>query len=77
MNYRCYTFLYNNSDCHYELIVAVTIVLLNLYVAVGISCRIPHFVLSIHFLDVATSICVEVDSQAPHELPFYDKAFGR
>ncbi|SUV31435.1 Uncharacterised protein [Bacteroides pyogenes] len=29
-----------------KLIVAVAIVLLNLYVAVGISCRIPHFVLS-------------------------------
>lgn len=60
-----------------KLIVAVAIVLLNLYVAVGISCRIPHFVLSIHFPDVAASICAEADLEAPHELPFYDKAFGR
>jgi len=60
-----------------NLIVAVVIVLLNLYVAVSISCQIPRFVLSIHFPDAATSICVEVDSRAFHGVPFYDRAFGR
>ena len=51
--------------------------LLNLYIAVGISYRILHFVLSVHIPDVAASICTEADIEAPHELPFYDKAFGR
>lgn len=60
-----------------RLIVAVAIVLLNPYVAVDISCRILHLVLSIHSPDVATSICAEADLEAPHELSFYDKTFGR
>lgn len=42
-----------------NLIVAVAIVLLNLYVAVGISCRILQPLWSTHFPDVATSIGVE------------------
>ncbi len=44
-----------------NLIVAVAIVLLDLYVAYGISCQIPHVVLSIYFPDASTSICVEAD----------------
>ena len=44
-----------------NLIVSVAIILLNLYVAYGISCQIPHVVLSIYFPDVSTSICVEAD----------------
>ena len=39
------------------------------------SCRILHFVLSIHSPDVAASICVEADLEVPHELSFYDRAF--
>ena len=50
-----------------NLIVAVAIILLNLYVAYGISRQIPHAVLSICFPDVSTSICVEADLKAPHE----------
>lgn len=60
-----------------NLIVAVAIVLLNLYVASGISCQIPHVVLSIYFPDVSTSICVEADPKVPHGLHSCDKASGR
>ena len=42
-----------------DLIVAVTIVLLNPYVAVGISCQILQPVWSTHFPNVATSIGAE------------------
>ena len=42
-----------------NLIVAVDIVLLNLYVAVGINCQILQPVWSTHFPDVATSIGAE------------------
>ena len=45
-----------------NLIVAVAIVLLNLYVTACISYQIHSFVLSVHIPDVSTSICVEVDS---------------
>ena len=51
-----------------NLIVSVAIILLNLYVAYGISCQIPHVVLSIYFPDVSTSICVEAD---PKECGLY------
>ncbi len=60
-----------------NLIVAVAIVLLNLYVAFGISSHIPPIVLSVYIPDVSTSICVEVDSKVLLELPFCDKAFVR
>ena len=60
-----------------NLIVAVAIILLNLYVAVSAGPRIPPLVLSIHFLDVAASICAGAVPAVPHELPFYNKAFGR
>ena len=60
-----------------KLIVAVAIVLLNLYVVVSAGPRIPPFVLLMHFPDVAVSICVEAVPVVPHELPFCDKAFGR
>ena len=60
-----------------NLIVAVAIVLLNLYVAYGISCQIPHVVLSIYFPDVSISICVEADPKVFHELHSCNKAFGR
>ena len=59
-----------------NLIVAVAIVLLNLYVASSISCQIPHVVLSIYFPDVSTSIYVEADSKVPHELHFCNKDLG-
>ncbi len=49
----------------------------SVYVAVSTSCQIPRFVLSIHFPDVLTSICVEVDSRVSLGLPFYDRASGR
>lgn len=42
-----------------NLIVAVAIVLLNPYVAVGINCQILQPVWSTHFPDVATSIGAE------------------
>lgn len=51
--------------------------LLNLYAVSCTSCRILHFVLSIHSPDVGTSICAEADLEVPHELPFYDNAFGQ
>ena len=49
-----------------NLIVAVAIVLLNLYVTACISYYIPPFVLSVHIPDISTSICVEVDSTTVH-----------
>ena len=60
-----------------NLIVSAAIILLNLYVAYGISCQIPHVVLSIYFPDVSASICVEADPKVSHELHSCDKAFGR
>lgn len=60
-----------------NLIVAVAIVLLNLYVAFVVSSHIPPIVLSVHIPDVSTSICVEVDSKVLLELPFCDEAFVR
>ena len=61
-----------------NLLVAVAIVLLNLLVAVSQqSFWIPPLVLSIHFPDVASSICAGAVPVVPHELPFYNKAFGR
>ena len=60
-----------------NLIVSAAIILLNLYVAYGISCQIPHVVLSVHIPDVSTSIYVEVDSKVLLGLPFCDKAFVR
>ena len=59
------------------LIVAVVIVLLNLYVGLGLSFRVPCFVCSINIPDVATSICAEAVSGVPRGLPFYDRAFGQ
>ena len=53
-----------------NLIVAVAIVLLNLYVTACISYQIPPFVLSVHIPDVATSICMEVVVRVPRGLPF-------
>ena len=49
-----------------NLIVAVAIVLLNLYVTTCISYWTPPFVLSVHIPDVSTSICVEADSKTVH-----------
>ena len=60
-----------------NLIVSAAIILLNLYVAYGISCQIPHVVLSICFPDVSASTCVEADPKVSHELHSCDKAFGR
>ena len=60
-----------------HLIVAVAIVLLNLYVAVSTGCRLSPLVLSMHFPDVAASICAEEVPIVPHELPFCDRAFGQ
>ena len=50
-----------------NLIVAVAIILLNLYVAVSTGCRLPPLVLSMHFPDVAASIYVEAVPAVPHE----------
>ena len=50
-----------------NLIVAVAIILLNLYVAVSAGPRIPPLVLSMHFPDVAASIYVEAVPAVPHE----------
>lgn len=44
-----------------NLIVAVAIVLLNLYVVVSAGFWIPSPVLSMHFPDIAASICVEAE----------------
>ena len=60
-----------------KLIVSATIVLLNPYVTVYISYKIPPFALSVHIPDVSTSIYVEVDSKVLLGLPFCDKAFVR
>lgn len=60
-----------------NLIVAVAIVLLNLYVAFGVSSHIPPVVLSVHIPDVSTSIYVEIGSKVLLGLPFCDKAFVR
>ena len=57
------------------LIIAVAIVLLNLDVTVSSGSRIPPLVLSVHFPNVAASICVEAVPVVPHELPFYNKVF--
>ena len=60
-----------------NLIVAAAIVLLNLYVGVSVSCRIPCFVWSTDFPDVAASIYAGADPGVPHGSPFYDRASGR
>ncbi len=60
-----------------NLIVSAAIVLLNPYVTVYISYKIPPFALSVHIPDVSTSIYVEVDSKVLLGLPFCDKASGR
>ena len=50
-----------------NLIVAVAIVLLSLYVAIGVDYRILlQFVWLTRFPDVATSICAEAGSVVPH-----------
>lgn len=57
INHRYYILLYTTIvTITINLIVTVTIVLLNLYVAVSTGCRILHFVWSMHFPDVAASI---------------------
>ena len=53
-----------------NLLVAVAIVLLHLYVVVSTGCQILHFVLSIHFPDVPAFICVEVISTVPSPVIF-------
>lgn len=60
-----------------NLIVSAAIVLLNPYVTVYISYKIPPFALSVHIPDVSTSIYVEVDSKVLLGLLFCDKAFVR
>ena len=60
-----------------NLIVSAAIVLLNPYVTIYISYKIPPFALSVHIPDVSTSIYVEVDSKVLLGLPFCDKASGR
>ena len=60
-----------------NLIVSAAIVLLNPYVTVYISYKIPPFALSVHIPDVSASIYVEVDSKVLLGLPFCDKAFVR
>lgn len=60
-----------------NLIVSAAIVLLNPYVTVYISYKIPPFALSVHIPDVSTSIYVEVDSKVHLGLPSCDKAFVR
>ena len=55
------------DGCTINLIVAVAIILLNLYVAVSTGCRLPPLVLSMHFPDVAASIYVEAVPAVPHE----------
>ena len=56
-----------------NLIVSAAIVLLNPYVTVYISYKIPPFALSVHIPDVSTSIYVEVDSKVLLGLPSCDK----
>ena len=53
-----------------NLIVSAAIVLLNPYVTIYISYKIPPFALSVHIPDVSTSIYVEVDSKVLLGLPF-------
>ena len=60
-----------------NLIVSAAIVLLNPYITIYISYKIPPFALSVHIPDVSTSIYVEVDSKVLLGLPFCDKAFVR
>ena len=60
-----------------NLIVSAAIVLLNPYVTIYISYKIPPFALSVHIPDVSTSTCVEADPKVSHELHSCDKAFGR
>lgn len=60
-----------------NLIVSAAIVLLNPYVTIYISYKIPPFALSVHIPDVSTSIYVEVDSKVLLGLSFCDKAFVR
>lgn len=60
-----------------NLIVSAAIVLLNPYVTIYISYKIPPFALSVHIPDVSTSIYVEADSKVLLGLPFCDKAFVR
>ena len=60
-----------------NLIVSAAIVLLNPYVTVYISYKIPPFALSVHIPDVSASTCVEADPKVLLGLPFCDKAFGR
>lgn len=60
-----------------NLIVSAAIVLLNPYVTIYISYKIPPFALSVHIPDVSTSIYVEVDSKVLLGFPFCDKAFVR
>ncbi len=60
-----------------NLIVSAAIVLLNPYVTIYISYKIPPFALSVHIPDVSTSIYVEVDSKVLLGLPSCDKAFVR
>ena len=60
-----------------NLLVAVAIVLLHLYVVVSTGCQILHFVLSIHFPDVPVFICVEVNDVIDLPLCFlYDTLSG-
>ena len=60
-----------------NLIVSAAIVLLNPYVTIYISYKIPPFALSVHIPDVSASTCVEADPKVSHELHSCDKAFGR
>ena len=53
-----------------NLIVSAAIVLLNPYVTVYISYKIPPFALSVHIPDVSTSIYVEVDSKSSSWVAF-------
>ena len=53
-----------------NLLVAVAIVLLNLYIAVSTDCQILHFVLSIHFPDIPVFICVAVIPTVPSPVIF-------
>lgn len=59
-----------------NLIVAVAIDLLNLYVAVWTVYRILQVIWSIHFPDVATSICAEAALGVSYEQPFMMKHSG-
>lgn len=67
LNYRYWTLYTTIATVTINLIVAVAIILLNLYVAVSTGCRLPPLVLSMHFPDVAASIYVEAVPAVPHE----------